>query len=63
MGRPYGSDAAVRGKQLRTPNVCARLAAEGGDVLDGTPREFSALLKSDLAHWGAIVKQTAATVD
>jgi len=48
---------------LKQPDVRSRLAAEGGDVLGGTPGEFSALLKSDLARWGAIVKQSGAKVD
>jgi tripartite-type tricarboxylate transporter receptor subunit TctC len=48
---------------LRQPDVRSRLAAEGGDLLGGTPGEFSALLKTDLARWGAIVKQSGAKVD
>ena len=48
---------------LKQPDVRAKLAAEGGDVLGGTPGEFSALLKRDLARWGEIVKQSGAKVD
>jgi tripartite-type tricarboxylate transporter receptor subunit TctC len=48
---------------LRLPEVRSRLAAEGGDVLGGTPGEFAAVLKADLARWGGIVKQSGAKVD
>jgi tripartite-type tricarboxylate transporter receptor subunit TctC len=48
---------------LRLPDVRSRLAAEGGDVLGGTPGEFAAVLKADLARWGGIVKQSGAKVD
>jgi tripartite-type tricarboxylate transporter receptor subunit TctC len=48
---------------LRQPDVRSRLAAEGGEVLGGTPAEFAAVLKADLARWGAIVKQSGAKVD
>jgi tripartite-type tricarboxylate transporter receptor subunit TctC len=48
---------------LRQPDVRSRLAAEGGDVLGGTPGEFAAVLKADLARWGGIVKQSGAKVD
>jgi tripartite-type tricarboxylate transporter receptor subunit TctC len=48
---------------LGLADVRARLAAEGGDVLGGTPGEFAAVLKADLARWGEIVKQSGAKVD
>jgi tripartite-type tricarboxylate transporter receptor subunit TctC len=48
---------------LRQPDVRSRLAAEGGDVLGGTPGEFAAVLQADLARWGGIVKQSGAKVD
>jgi tripartite-type tricarboxylate transporter receptor subunit TctC len=48
---------------LKLPEVRARLAAEGGDVLGGTPAEFAAVLKADLARWGQTVKQSGAKVD
>ena len=48
---------------LKQPDVRARLASEGGDVLGGTPGEFAAVLKADLARWRQIVKQSGAKVD
>jgi tripartite-type tricarboxylate transporter receptor subunit TctC len=48
---------------LRQPDVRSRLTAEGGDVLGGTPAEFAAVLKADLARWGGIVKESGAKVD
>jgi tripartite-type tricarboxylate transporter receptor subunit TctC len=48
---------------LGLADVRARLAAEGGEVLGGTPGEFAAVLKADLARWGGIVRQSGAKVD
>jgi len=48
---------------LKLAEVRSRLAAEGGDVLGGTPAEFAAVLKTDLTKWGQIVKQSGAKVD
>jgi tripartite-type tricarboxylate transporter receptor subunit TctC len=48
---------------LGQPDVRSKLAAEGGEVLGGTPAEFAAVLKADLVRWGAIVKQSGAKVD
>jgi len=36
---------------LKLAEVRSRLAAEGGDVLGGTPAEFAAVLKTDLTKW------------
>jgi tripartite-type tricarboxylate transporter receptor subunit TctC len=48
---------------LKLGDVREKLAAEGGDALGGTPEQFAALLKADLARWGQIVRQSGAKVD
>jgi tripartite-type tricarboxylate transporter receptor subunit TctC len=48
---------------LKVGEVREKLAAEGGDALGGSPEQFAALLKADLARWGQIVKQSGAKVD
>ena len=47
---------------LSLPDVKEKMVDGGGDIKTG-PAAFAALLKSDLAKWAAIVKQSGATVD
>lgn len=48
---------------LKQPDIRARLMNEGGDVLGGTPEQFSSLLAKDIAHWGKIVKESGTKLD
>jgi len=48
---------------LRQPDVRSRLTAEGGDVLGGTPGEFAAVLKADLARWAEVVRISGARAE
>ena len=41
---------------LRLPDVRAKLEAAGIEVQGGTPQDYAALIKSDLAKWGKVVK-------
>ncbi|EJL77736.1 hypothetical protein PMI15_04542 [Polaromonas sp. CF318] len=41
---------------LRLPDVRARLEAAGIEIQGGTPQEYAALIKSDLAKWAKVVK-------
>ena len=50
-------------KALRDPAVAAKLRSDGGDVIGGTPEQFSALIKSEIPRWGRIVKESGATID
>jgi tripartite-type tricarboxylate transporter receptor subunit TctC len=50
-------------KILKDPEVRAKLASEGGDVLGGSPEEFATLLKADIGRWGKVVKDSGAKVD
>ena len=67
---PAGTPAAVikrlnaeLNRVLEMPDVRQRLAAEGGEVLGGSPEGFASLLKADRAKWGRIVKESGAKVD
>ena len=50
-------------KALKDPAVRAAIEKEGGEVLGGTPEQFAQLIKSDLASWGVLVKESGAKVD
>jgi len=50
--------AALADKPLRD-----KLAAQGAEVLTGTPQQFSVMLRGDIDKWAKIVKQSGAQVD
>ena len=50
-------------KVLKDPVVRKAIQAEGGEVLGGTPEEFRALIKGDIANWAKEVKSSGAKVD
>ena len=41
---------------LKLPDVRAKLEAAGIEIQGGTPQAYAALIKSDLAKWGKVVK-------
>ncbi len=62
-------DAVVRrlsaeiGRAMRDPAVTKRFVDNGFSVEPGTPEQLGALIKSDVARWGAVVRRSGATVD
>jgi tripartite-type tricarboxylate transporter receptor subunit TctC len=42
---------------LKLPEVRAKLETAGIDVQGGTPQEYAALIRSDLAKWGKVVRE------
>jgi tripartite-type tricarboxylate transporter receptor subunit TctC len=50
-------------RALGTPEVRERLAAEGGEVLGGSPEQFASFLKAEHAKWGRVVKESGARVE
>ena len=67
---PKGTPAAIVekinaevNKVLKSPDVRDKFAAEGGGPLGGSSAEFAALLKTDLAKWGKVVKDSGAKLD
>jgi tripartite-type tricarboxylate transporter receptor subunit TctC len=54
---------AAFNKALLTSEVQKKLAAQGAEVMPGTPEKFSALIRTDGERWGAIVKASGAKID
>jgi tripartite-type tricarboxylate transporter receptor subunit TctC len=48
---------------LKSAEVQKKLADQGADVLGGTPEQFGALIKTDIARWAPIVKDSGAKLD
>jgi tripartite-type tricarboxylate transporter receptor subunit TctC len=43
---------------IRAPGVADRLAADGSDVVASTPEQFGALIKTELARWAKVVRDS-----
>ena len=61
---PAGTPKAIVNKlnaeinaALKMPEVRTKLEAAGIDIQGGTPQEYAALIKSDLAKWSKVVKE------
>jgi len=70
MFAPAGTPQAVvgrlnseLGKVLRSPDVKERLAGQGADPAGGSPEEFSAFLKEEIAKWGKVVREAGISAD
>ncbi len=48
---------------LKSPEVSKRLTDLGFDLVPGTPEQFSAFIKEEIARWGLVVKASGARVD
>ncbi len=48
---------------LKTAEVRERLAAEGGEVLGGSPEQFALFLKAEHAKWGRVVRESGARAE
>jgi len=48
---------------LAQPDVREKLVAQGIETLKSTPEEFAALIQSDLARWGKVIKESGARAD
>lgn len=56
---PQGVISRLNGelvKVLRLPDLRDRLAGQGAEPAAGTPGEFHAFLKDEIAKWGKVVK-------
>ncbi|MHB1124526.1 MAG: tripartite tricarboxylate transporter substrate binding protein [Ramlibacter sp.] len=51
------------GKALQSPDVRARLAAQGAEPLGSTPDEYAAYVRKELARWAGLVKATGVTIE
>ncbi|WMD18463.1 tripartite tricarboxylate transporter substrate binding protein [Achromobacter seleniivolatilans] len=50
-------------KAMASPEYQEKIRTEGGEVLGGTPQEFTERLTKDHALWAGIVKQSGAKID
>ena len=50
-------------RAVNHPETRERLLSDGMDVLTGTPDEFAAVIKQELAKWRRVVKETGITAD
>ena len=48
---------------LAQPEIRDRIAGEGAEVVGDTPAQFAAFLKSDIARWAPLIKQSGARLD
>ena len=48
---------------LKSPEVKARFASQGADIVGNTPAEFGAFIKKDIVKWTKVIKDSGATVD
>jgi tripartite-type tricarboxylate transporter receptor subunit TctC len=61
---PAGTPKAIVAKlnaeinaALKLPDVRTKLEAAGIEIQGGTPQEYAAVIKADLAKWGKVVKE------
>jgi tripartite-type tricarboxylate transporter receptor subunit TctC len=48
---------------LRLPEMRERLTGEGGIIVAGTPDQFAALVRSEVARWSSVIKASGARID
>lgn len=70
MVAPAGTSKEIIGKLntqvvsiLSTPDMRARLTAQGADSAGNTPAEFSAFIKSEMVKWAKVIQATGARAD
>lgn len=47
---------AAGNKALQDPELRAKMAEQGNEVVGGTPEQFAALIKAEMPRWGKVVK-------
>ena len=50
-------------RALGRPDMKERMAANGTEIIGGTPAEFAAFIQSDIVKWAKVVKASGARVD
>ena len=50
-------------RALQNPEVRAKLAAAGTEVLGSTPEEYAAYIRAEMTRWARIVKESGARAD
>ena len=66
-GRPPGAIISRLSQEtarvLNRPEVKERFATAGSEIAGSTPAELVALIKSDIAMWGKVVKEAGIRAD
>jgi len=67
---PAGTDASIVNKLsaeinriLKLPEVSERLSSLGAEPAGTTPEEFAAHIRTEIAKWGAVVRDSGARID
>ncbi len=50
-------------KALQSPVLAKKLNEQGASVLGGTPEQFGALVRQDMARWASVIKQSGTKLD
>lgn len=48
---------------MRAPDLAARLSRDGADVVAGTPAQFAAHIKTEIARWSKVIKDAGLRAD
>jgi tripartite-type tricarboxylate transporter receptor subunit TctC len=48
---------------LKSPDVMEKIASQGGEIIGGSPEEFTAFLRKDTADWAHLVKEANIRLD
>jgi tripartite-type tricarboxylate transporter receptor subunit TctC len=58
-GTPPNIITALNGhlvKAVRAPEVLNRLAADGTQIIAGSPEQFAALIRTEIPRWAKVIK-------
>ena len=50
-------------KAVKSPDLTARFADQGADVIASTPQQFAAFIKTEMARWAKVVKENGIKVE
>jgi len=50
-------------KAVKSPDLTARFADQGADVIASTPAQFAAFIKTEMARWSKVVKENGIKVE
>jgi tripartite-type tricarboxylate transporter receptor subunit TctC len=48
---------------LKQPDVAEKIASQGGDIIGGTPAQFTTFLKADAEKWAKLIKDAGITLE